>query len=403
MRMAKRNAIVKKLPTVETLGCVNVICSDKTGTITRNEMTVTVLITSDGYLAEITGAGYNDHGQILIHKCDYPDRARESVYNLLEVSLVFLSFCSCKFDVYILCQVGTVCNNAIIHNETLMGQPTEGALLAAAMKNGMYNVADRYVRLQEYPFSSEQKMMAVKCVPKYDENKQDVFFVKGALEKILPKCTRYAYNGTLQTLTNKKEQEFMAEAHEIGRKGLRVVALAKGSSLQELIYMGIVGICDPPRPYVRESITTLLQSGVQVKMVTGDAIDTAVAIGNNLVAFSVRCFIYLVFVSAQMIGLDTLHSQVLSGEQLDTFSEPELDAAIPHATVFYRVSPKHKLSIVKSLQRTGHIVGMTGDGVNDGVALKKADIGIAMGRNGTDVCKEAADMILVDDDFHTIM
>lgn len=252
------------------------------------------------------------------------------------------------------------------------------------MKHGMYNVNDRYIRLQEYPFSSEQKMMAVKCVPKYDTEKQEVYFVKGAMEKILPKCTKYEQNGVLQQMTSKKEQEYMAEAHEIGRKGLRVVAMAKGYSLQDLIYVGLVGICDPPRPFVRDSISTLIQSGVQVKMVTGDAMDTAIAI-------------------AQMIGLDTLHSQVLSGEQLDSFSETELDAAVPLASVFYRVSPKNKLSIVKSLQRTGHIVGMTGDGVNDGVALKKADIGIAMGKNGTDVCKEAADMILVDDDFQTIM
>lgn len=157
--MAKRNVIVKKLPTVETLGCVNVICSDKTGTITRNEMTVTVLVTSDGYLAELTGAGYNDHGQVLLHKCDNPDKARESVSKLLEV--------------------GAVCNNATIINESLMGQPTEGALVAAAMKQGMYNVGDRYIRLQEYPFSSEQKMMAVKCVSKYDNDKQEIFFVKG--------------------------------------------------------------------------------------------------------------------------------------------------------------------------------------------------------------------------------
>lgn len=363
MRMAKRNAIVKKLPTVETLGCVNVICSDKTGTITRNEMTVTVLVTSDGYIAELTGAGYNDRGQVLLHKCEYPDSARESVRQLLEV--------------------GTVCNNATIYDEVLMGSPTEGALVAAAMKHGMYNVADQYVRLQEYPFSSEQKMMALKCASKYDE-KQEIYFVKGAIEKILPKCTRYHLNGSEQELNQKKTDEFMAEAHEIGRKGLRVLAMAKGKTLHELTYMGIVGICDPPRPLVREAISILSQSGVQVKMVTGDAMDTAVAI-------------------AQSIGLDTLPSQVLSGEQLDAFSETELDAAIPHATVFYRVSPKNKLTIVKSLQRTGHIVGMTGDGVNDGVALKKADIGIAMGKNGTDVCKEAADMILVDDDFYTII
>lgn len=160
-----------------------------------------------------------------------------------------------------------------------MGQPTEGALLSAAMKHGMYNVQDRYVRLQEYPFSSEQKMMAVKCIPRYDNEKTEIFFVKGAMEKILPKCTKFYQNGALNTLTSKKEQEFIADAHEIGRKGLRVVALAKGSTLQDLVYMGIVGICDPPRPFVRESITTLLQSGVQVKMLTGDAMDTAVAIG----------------------------------------------------------------------------------------------------------------------------
>lgn len=175
--------------------------------------------------------------------------------------------------------MGTVCNNGLITNETLMGQPTEGALLAAAMKNGMYNVGDGYIRLQEYPFSSEQKMMAVKCVGRYDESKQDIFFVKGAIEKILPKCTKYSSNGTLQPLIKKKEQEYMAEAHEIGRKGLRVVALAKGPSLQELTYVGLVGICDPPRPFVRESIATLIQSGVQVKMLTGDAMDTAVAVG----------------------------------------------------------------------------------------------------------------------------
>ncbi|XP_060535809.1 calcium-transporting ATPase type 2C member 1 isoform X2 [Cylas formicarius] len=365
MRMAKRKAIVKKLPTVETLGCVNVICSDKTGTITRNEMTATVLVTSDGYIAELTGAGYNDHGQVLLHKCDDPEAARESVAKLLEV--------------------GAVANNAVIANEVLMGQPTEGALLAAAMKHGMYNVADRYVRLQEYPFSSEQKTMTVRCVPKYDPDKREVYFTKGAMERILPKCTAYSVNGTVQPITEQKRAEFVAEAHEIGRKGLRVIALAKGPALlTELVYMGIVGICDPPRPMVREAINMLSEAGVQVKMVTGDAVDTAVAI-------------------AQMIGLQTSQANVLSGEQLDAFSEPELDAAVPHATVFYRVSPKNKLSIVKALQRNGYIVGMTGDGVNDGVALKKADIGIAMGKNGTDVCKEAADMILVDDDFYTII
>ncbi|XP_078042473.1 secretory pathway calcium atpase [Augochlora pura] len=364
MRMAKRKAIVKKLPTVETLGCVNVICSDKTGTITKNEMTATILVTSDGYVADVTGAGYNDKGEVRIRKCDNYDDARASISHMLEV--------------------GCICNNAIIQNDTLLGQPTEGALLVLAMKYGMYGVADKYLRLQEYPFSSEQKMMVVKCTPKYGENKQEIFFVKGAIEKILPQCTKYSANGQVYSLNQKKDEEFLTEAYEIGQQGLRVLGLARGKSLQDLIYVGLVGICDPPRPHVRESITTLINSGVKVKLVTGDAKETASAI-------------------ASTIGLDVLHSRLMSGDEIDLMTEHQLEQCINNVSVFYRVTPKHKLCIVKALQREGNIVGMTGDGVNDGVALKKADIGIAMGKNGTDVCKEAADMILVDDDFATII
>ncbi|XP_011876374.1 PREDICTED: calcium-transporting ATPase type 2C member 1 isoform X1 [Vollenhovia emeryi] len=375
MRMVKRKAIVKKLPTVETLGCVNVICSDKTGTITKNEMTATILVTSEGCIADVTGTGYNGVGEVHIRKCDNLDFARAAISNMLEV--------------------GCVCNNAIIQNDTLLGQPTEGALIAVAMKFGMYGVADRYLRLQEYPFSSEQKMMAVKCTPKFGEvnlqpdtsfslNRQEIYFVKGALEKILPQCTKYYENGQVYPLSQKKDQEFLTEAYDIGQQGLRVIGLARGSSLQDLIYVGLVGICDPPRPYVRESISILMNSGVKVKMVTGDAKETAAAI-------------------ASMIGLDTLHSLLLSGDEIDMMSEHQLEQCINSVSVFYRVTPKHKLCIIKALQRNGNIVGMTGDGVNDGVALKKADIGIAMGKNGTDVCKEAADMILVDDDFRTII
>ncbi|XP_015433890.1 PREDICTED: calcium-transporting ATPase type 2C member 1 [Dufourea novaeangliae] len=364
MRMAKRKVIVKKLPTVETLGCVNVICSDKTGTITKNEMTATILVTSEGYIADITGAGYDDKGEVRIRKCDNYDLARAAISNMLEV--------------------GCICNNAIIQNDTLLGQPTEGALIALAMKYGMYGVADKYLRLQEYPFSSEQKMMAVKCTPKYGENRQEIYFVKGALEKILPQCTKYSANGQVYSLNQKKDEEFLTEAYEIGQQGLRVIGLARGTSLQDLVYVGLVGICDPPRPHVRESITTLLNSGVKVKMVTGDAKETACAI-------------------ASMIGLDVLHSRLMSGDEIELMSDHQLEQCINNVSVFYRVTPRHKLCIVKALQREGNIVGMTGDGVNDGVALKKADIGIAMGKNGTDVCKEAADMILLDDDFGTII
>ncbi|XP_044583033.1 calcium-transporting ATPase type 2C member 1 isoform X1 [Cotesia glomerata] len=364
MRMAKRKAIVKKLPTVETLGCVNVICSDKTGTITKNEMTATILVTPEGYVADITGTGYNDQGEVRIRKCDSVDLARAAVSSLLEV--------------------GSVCNNAILQNDTLLGQPTEGALAAAAMKFGMYGAAEKYLRLQEYPFSSEQKMMAVKCAPKYTEDREEIFFAKGAIEKILAQCTKYSANGQLYPLNQKKEKEFATEAYEIGQQGLRVIGLARGSSLQDLVYVGLIGICDPPRDGVRDAISLLLNSGVKVKMVTGDAKETAGAI-------------------ATMIGLDTMHMRLISGDKIDTMTEDELQEVIDNVSVFYRVTPKHKLAIVKALQRNGNIVGMTGDGVNDGVALKKADIGIAMGKNGTDVCKEAADMILVDDDFNTII
>lgn len=163
-----------------------------------------------------------------------------------------------------------------------MGQPTEGALLAAAMKHGMYNVGDRYVRLKEYPFSSEQKMMAVRCVSKYDRDKEEIYFAKGAIEKILPKCTGYSWNGNVHPMTPAKQDEFHAEVHEIAKKGLRVIAIAKGATLSEMVYLGAVGICDPPRPRVREAVSILKESGVQVKMVTGDSVDTAVAIGKFL-------------------------------------------------------------------------------------------------------------------------
>ncbi|CAH0730010.1 unnamed protein product, partial [Brenthis ino] len=367
MRMAKRNAIVKKLPTVETLGCVNVICSDKTGTLTKNEMTVTTLSTSGGHIAEVTGAGYSARGdvQLRAYKGRDLDVARMGVTSMLEV--------------------GVLCNNAVIRDDTLYGQPTEGALLACAMKNNMHDFREQYTRLNEIPFSSETKMMVVKCAPKFNDAKlKEELFVKGAIEKVLPLCTNYIdSSGNYAPMTKEKQTDFLNEAYNIGRMGLRIIALCRGARLDALTYTGVCGVCDPPRQSARDAIAALRRAGVHVKMLTGDARPTALAV-------------------AQMVGLDVLHSQSLSGEQLDTMSDDDLDAIIDSVTVFYRVSPKHKLGIVKSLQRLGNIVGMTGDGVNDGVALKRADIGIAMG-NGTDVCKEAADMILVDDDFATII
>ncbi|XP_050666376.1 calcium-transporting ATPase type 2C member 1 isoform X3 [Leptidea sinapis] len=228
-------------------------------------------------------------------------------------------------------------------------------------------------------------MMVVKCAPKYGESGSEQVFVKGAVEKVLPLCTQYVDSaGNYAPMTKEKQGEFLNEAYNIARMGLRIIALCRGNKIESLTYTGVCGICDPPRESARTAIAALRRAQVQVKMVTGDSGPTALAV-------------------AQMVGLDVLHSQALSGEQLDTMTDEQLDGVIDTVSVFYRVTPKHKLSIVKSLQRLGNIVGMTGDGVNDAVALKRADIGIAMGRNGTDVCKEAADMILVDDDFATII
>ncbi|GFY72533.1 calcium-transporting ATPase type 2C member 1 [Trichonephila inaurata madagascariensis] len=363
MRMAKRNAIIKKLPTVETLGCVSVICCDKTGTLTKNEMTVTSIVTSELYHAEVSGVGYSEPGQVNVMESGNHMQQINSMRTVIEA--------------------GCVCNNADIVNDQLRGQPTEGALIAAAKKMEMLGVRERFTRLQEIPFSSEHKFMAVKCLPRFGLGTEK-YFVKGAIEIVLPKCTKYSYHGSPVLLSKETQLQFVKEAQYMGRKGLRVLAFASGHSLDDLLFLGMVGILDPPRSGVGEAIKTLHGSGVSVKMLTGDSEDTACAI-------------------ASRVGLYAVGSNCLSGDDMDLMMDEELSLRIPSISVFYRVGPGHKLRIVKALQRSGAIVGMTGDGVNDGVALKKADIGIAMGKVGTDVCKEAADMILVDDDFFTIM
>ncbi|XP_055950563.1 calcium-transporting ATPase type 2C member 1-like isoform X2 [Argiope bruennichi] len=363
MRMAKRNAIIKKLPTVETLGCVNVICCDKTGTLTKNEMTVTTVVTSELYHAEISGVGYSEPGQVNIMESGNHAQQMNSIRTVIEA--------------------GCVCNNADIVGDQLRGQPTEGALITVARKLEMVGVRERFTRLQEIPFSSEHKFMAVKCLPRFGLGTEK-YFVKGAIEIVLPKCTKYSYHGSPVLLSKDTHLQFMKEAQYMGRKGLRVLSFACGHSLEDLLFLGMVGILDPPRSGVGEAIKTLHGSGVSVKMLTGDSEDTACAI-------------------ASRVGLYAVGSNCLSGDNMDIINDDELAHIIHSVSVFYRVGPGHKLRIVKALQRNGAIVGMTGDGVNDGVALKKADIGIAMGKVGTDVCKEAADMILVDDDFFTIM
>jgi len=276
MRMAARKAIIKKLPTVETLGCVNVVCSDKTGTLTKNEMTVTAVLTSESYRAEFTGVGYSAKGQVVMadEGLNYKHQI-DSISRLLEV--------------------GCICNNADITGGQLRGQPTEGALIVAAQKLDMYGIREKYVRVQEFPFSSEQKIMAVKSVPKFGPKDQEKFYVKGAIERILTLCKSYACDDKVVSIDTEKQNQFLTEAKFMGRKGLRgmlnlfiivpdqfllvVLAMAYGMKLDDLVFVGMVGIIDPPRPGVRESIRCLQASGVLVKMLTGDAEETACTIG----------------------------------------------------------------------------------------------------------------------------
>nr|XP_011765672.1 calcium-transporting ATPase type 2C member 2 isoform X1 [Macaca nemestrina] len=365
LRMAKKRVIVKKLPIVETLGCCSVLCSDKTGTLTANEMTVTQLVTSDGLHAEVSGVGYDGRGTV----CLLP--SKEVIKEFSNVSVGKLV------------EAGCVANNAVIRKNTVMGQPTEGALMALAMKMDLSDIKNSYVRKKEIPFSSEQKWMAVKCSLK-TEDQEDIYFMKGALEEVIRYCTMYNNGGIPLPLTPQQRSFCLQEEKRMGSLGLRVLALASGPELGRLTFLGLVGIIDPPRVGVKEAVQVLSESGVSVKMITGDALETALAIGRN-------------------IGLCNGKLKAMSGEEVDSMEKGELADRVGKVSVFFRTSPKHKLKIIKALQESGAIVAMTGDGVNDAVALKSADIGIAMGQTGTDVSKEAANMILVDDDFSAIM
>ncbi|KAH9503548.1 ATPase, P-type (transporting), HAD super, sub IC [Bulinus truncatus] len=366
MRMAKRKAIIKKLPVVETLGCVDVICCDKTGTLTKNEMTVTHIITSDEHHAELSGVGYNTPGDLrIVRLSSVTDR--EDYMNAFKKVI----------------EIGCICSNAEITTDGLLGSPTEGALLGAAVKLKLNEPKHDYVRLDEWPFSSETKIMMVRC-HHYMRKNESVYFVKGAIERVLDRCTKYSLGGYAEPMTEKQKDIYKDHAHSLGQTGLRVLAMAYGSDKTSFIFAGMVGIMDPPREGARQAIQTLLGMGVKVKMLTGDGEDTAKAV-------------------ASRIGLYAEGGLSLSGELLEEMDIAQISKIIDNISIFFRVTPRHKLKIVKALQANHHVVGMTGDGVNDAVALKTSDIGISMGKTGTDVSKEAADMILVDDDLSTVL
>uniref|UniRef100_A0A4W6DML8 Calcium-transporting ATPase n=1 Tax=Lates calcarifer TaxID=8187 RepID=A0A4W6DML8_LATCA len=292
MRMVKKRAIVKKLPIVETLGCCNVICSDKTGTLTKNEMTVTQLFTSDGLHAEVTGVGYNRAGEVLLNGEIIHGFACPSVSKIVEV--------------------GCVCNDSVIRNHNLLGRPTEGALIALAMKMGLEGLQHEYVRLEEQPFTSEKKWMSVRCV--HRTQKPGVFFMKGAYEQVIRFCSCYNSRGSTLPVTQQQRELYQQQISYMGSAGLRVLAFASGAEMGNLTFLGLVGIIDPPRAGVKNSVGTLISSGVAIKMITGDSQETAVSIASRL-------------------GLYSKGSQSLSGEEVDQLDLQQLSHIVPRWTL----------------------------------------------------------------------
>lgn len=368
-QMAGRNAITRRLNAVETLGAVTVICSDKTGTLTRNEMTVKHVVTCHG-LYDVNGIGYNPTGDILFQNLPVSLAEHAALQALIEVI--------------------AVANDSELQQKDqhwqVHGEPTEGALLCLAEKTGFER--ERYQRLAVIPFESENKFMA-SLEQRPDGSKQ--LLLKGAPDRLLPRCTsQLSASGEIEPLDQAFWQQ---QVEQLSRQGLRVLAAAGKATthnelgvqeLVELCFYGLVGIIDPPRPEAITAIAACQKAGIKVKMITGDHAGTATAIG---IAMG------LVQNGAQ---------EVYTGQQIEQASDAELQQMALTGTIFARTSPEHKLRLVQALQQQGEVVAMTGDGVNDAPALKQADVGIAMGIKGSEASKEAADIVLADDNFSTI-
>lgn len=375
-RMIKQKSIVRKLPAVETLGCASVICSDKTGTLTQNKMTVTHAW-SGGNTWTVTGNGYDPAGEFIAN--DSKDTTQNKSLQQL------LTF-------------GLICNHANIleknNHFVLDGDPTEGALAVAAMKAGYTKegLLKEFAIVKEYPFDSERKMMSMVV-----EDKQGKLFLitKGAPDVISGVSEFILWEGKKQLFTAKYESIVKDTVHVLASQALRNIAVAfkplthyhhsmtEKDVEKELILIGIQGMIDPPRPEVKQAVKECKEAGIKTVMITGDHIVTAKAIAAD-------------------IGILPMGGKVLEGKELQKMTQEELEEMVDDVYVFARVSPQHKLSIVKALQKKGHIVAMTGDGVNDAPAIKASDIGIAMGITGTDVAKEASSLVLLDDNFATI-
>ncbi|TMU87841.1 cation-translocating P-type ATPase [Bacillus sp. BHET2] len=377
-RMIKKKAIVRKLPAVETLGCASVICSDKTGTLTQNKMTVTHLW-SGGRTWTVTGSGYEPNGQF------YSEEQRVTPHSEppLQQLLTF----------------GMLCNHAeLVTREQLFivdGDPTEGAILVAGLKAGLTreSLQKKFTIVKEFPFDSTRKMMSIIVV---DQNGKHFSVTKGAPDVLVGKSESILWEGRLHAKTNELSQKVEDAISEMSSNALRNIAIAykpidarsvesmtEGDIEHGVTFIGLQGMIDPPRPEVKQAVKECRAAGIKTVMITGDHVLTAKAI-------------------AKQLGILKNKDRVLDGKALNEMDVHELEEMVDDVSVFARVSPEHKLKIVKALQNKGHVVAMTGDGVNDAPAIKSSDIGVSMGITGTDVAKESSSLVLLDDNFATI-
>ncbi|RHZ74086.1 hypothetical protein Glove_227g48 [Diversispora epigaea] len=359
LRMAKKNVIIKKLNSVETLGSVNVICADKTGTLTQNIMTVTKIFTMD----ELSTFDL-EHG--------LPTKTSLAMREVLKI--------------------GGLCNDAIIDESgKKFGQATDVALLDVLHKMEMEDILKKYERISEIPFNSDQKWMSVVCKrisEKSEKDEPEIIFFKGSLEAVLGRCTSYYVSDTHKPpLDTSAKESVIRNVTAMSSLGLRCLGMAYGTDLTKLTFVGCVAMYDPPRKGVEQTIKKLIGGGVKVVMITGDSEQTALSISRKL-GIPVN---------------SSSRSSCLTGNDIESMTTAQLKSIIGSVSVFARTAPKHKMAIVQAFQENGSIVAMSGDGVNDAPALKIADIGISMGKSGTDVSREAADIILVNDDFNAIL
>ncbi len=368
-RMIGRHALVRSLPAVETLGCISFICTDKTGTLTKDEMTVKKIF-SDGKVLEVTGSGYEPIGKFLFEGKNYP--VDDCLQSLLRASVL-------SSDARIFEKDNTW---------HLSGDPTEGSLIVVAQKAGIKKevIDEEFLRIAEISFTSESKRMTVLC----QGERETIAYGKGAPEIILQSCSHYYTSSGVVALNEKMRQDILETAHGFAQNALRVIGVSFAYATDinlahnDMIFLGLFGMIDPPRPEAKTAIKLCQQSGIKLMMITGDHPLTAKAI-------------------ALEVGLLSDGGKIITGNELSSMTDIELENIIEDIAVAARVSPEHKLRIVQALQNRGHIVAMTGDGVNDAPAIKKANIGIAMGMTGTDVSREASAMILVDDNFASIV